>query len=276
MGYYDNYIMSRSQLCDLGKMTPYEFYCRYIKKSLKSSDKQCYKFGRAFHCYILEDKEVFNKMFIVLPDIDRRTKQGKIDYQEFCEKSKGKDILSIKEYNLIIDICMSLDKNIASKLLDNCDLKEEEFYFELGGLDFKAKLDAVDTQRHIIYDLKTVAMAYMVDDNSTSVRLGYDMIKYSNAEQIYIYSEAYKLRYGVIPTFYFICCEKKEPHETQVFDGTNLYEFGKKNTHDLISKYKSLVEKFGSDEWIDNDINHIGLPVSAERYLLEDVEIDYL
>jgi exodeoxyribonuclease VIII len=48
--------------------------------------------GSLFHTLVLEENE-FTARYAVLPDIDRRTKEGKIIYSEFEQASGGRDLV---------------------------------------------------------------------------------------------------------------------------------------------------------------------------------------
>ena len=55
MGYFQHPSMSRSQLFDLSKMTPFKWYSKYVSRILPSKITEALIFGSAFHCYILEN-----------------------------------------------------------------------------------------------------------------------------------------------------------------------------------------------------------------------------
>tara|TARA_R110000824_G_scaffold33899_4_gene108335 strand:+ start:153 stop:1082 length:930 start_codon:yes stop_codon:yes gene_type:complete len=54
------------------------------------------RFGTAFHTYVLEPERL-GLDIAVAPDVDRRTKSGKLEYQEFVAASEGKTVISAKE-----------------------------------------------------------------------------------------------------------------------------------------------------------------------------------
>ncbi|AIT09109.1 hypothetical protein LO80_03420 [Candidatus Francisella endociliophora] len=258
MDYYDHEAMSRSKLVDLDKLTPYEWYLKYLANALESKSTKALYFGSAFHCAILEP-HLYNDLYCYNP-YDMRTKQGK----EFAEKNINKTILSKADNDLLNNMLFSLSNHPAHKIIKSCDLKEKEFYFDLEGVEFKAKLDAINTSKKIIFDVKTCREAFISPKQFAS-----EMINYHNAEQVFIYSEAYRQKYGTNPKFYFICIEKKEPYQVQIWDASCLYEYGYKKTLELINKYKQLKEKYGDDAWIDNEILVAELPYYAEKYLME-------
>jgi len=262
MDYYSHPSMSRSKLVDLDKMTPYKFWCKYISKSIIQESTQALDFGRAFHSKILEP-ELFDDEFCFMPKIDRRTKSGKLEYKEFTDKNSYKTILDDKDFIMLNSMHENIndDKFVAAKqMIQSATSNEEEFYFELQGLEFRAKLDSVNTKDHIIIDVKTCRDAFV-----DGLQFGKEMIKYHNAEQVYIYTEAYKHEYNAYPEFYFIAFEKGNPFEIQIFDASVLYEYGKYKVTKLINKYKDLLERFGDNPWINNSIQYAELPAWAEH-----------
>tara|TARA_R110002096_G_scaffold50015_5_gene131757 strand:+ start:10172 stop:11008 length:837 start_codon:yes stop_codon:yes gene_type:complete len=262
MDYYSHPAMSRSKLVDLDNMTPYKFWCKYIDKSIIQESTQAFDFGKAFHSKILEP-ELFDNEFSFMPKIDRRTKVGKEEYQDFIDNNSNKTVLDNKDFITLdsMEASINSDKFIdAKQMIQSSTSNEEEFYFELQGLEFRAKLDSINTKDHIIIDIKTCRDAFI-----DGLQFGKEMIKYHNAEQVYIYIEAYKYKYNAYPNFYFITFEKSSPFEIQIFDASVLYEYGKYKVTKLIDKYKNLLEIFGNNPWIDNSIQYAELPVWAEH-----------
>lgn len=261
MDYHNHHAMSRSKLVNLDKMTPLKWYYKHIAKTLENKSTKALDFGSAFHCAVLEP-HLFNDDFIVEPKLDKRTTKGKKDYQIFLDKSKDKTAITNEDNDLLNNMLSSLSNHFAIKMIKSCDLKEQEFYFDLEDVDFRAKLDAINTKKNLVFDLKTCRESFVNGKHFSS-----EMIKNGNAEQVFIYSEAYRQRYGTHPKFYFICVEKQEPFEVQIWDASCLYEYGYKKTLELVEKYKKLKEKCGDNAWINNEIQIAELPYYAEKYL---------
>lgn len=74
--------------------------------------------GSAFHKIVLEPHD-FDSEFVVSPLFDRRTKQGKADYEEFVAQSNGRQIITQEQYEMICQMReMSLcETNIARHFL---------------------------------------------------------------------------------------------------------------------------------------------------------------
>ena len=74
------------------------------------------EFGTAFHTFVLEP-EKFEGVVAVAPDVDRRTKAGKAEHEEFLLGSEGKVWLKASEAKMIGDMAQSVTHNPAAKEL---------------------------------------------------------------------------------------------------------------------------------------------------------------
>lgn len=64
-------------------------------------DSAAMQFGSAFHCY-MEGQDVFRNSYAMAPECDRRTKDGKERYAEFCLEHAGKTVLTRFDYDRIV------------------------------------------------------------------------------------------------------------------------------------------------------------------------------
>lgn len=269
MNYYDIDRLSRSTLCDL-KISPYYFWSHNIAKTIEI-DSPAMSFGRAFHCAVLEPDE-FENRYTFSPKINKRTKEGKIEYAEFEEKNKGKDILCTKDQELLEKMAMELGKyQPAIDLLTACEKREYEYYFTYLDHQMKAKIDAVSVNKNIIIDLKTVC------DSKRENNFISELFKYNYAEQVFLYSHAFELEYGTRPTFIIISISKKEPFEIKISDASSFYDYGKNSIDKLIEKYEECVSKWGLDiniPWRDDSIIRLEPPTWCKNIIDEEEEND--
>ena len=112
-------------------------------------------FGQAFHKLALQP-ESFGDEFAVMPQVDRRTKEGKAIWTEFCEQSEGKTVITEDDYAKATDMIDSLYKApFVKKLLSG--EKEKEFFWtdDLTGEACKCRADCVSelNKVNIIVDL---------------------------------------------------------------------------------------------------------------------------
>lgn len=266
LDYYKVNRLSRSSLCDL-KVSPYYFWAKNIAKTFEQSTKPM-DIGRAMHTYILENDK-FNSLYAVAPDVDKRTKIGKEAFREFEENSRGKEILEHKDFALIEKIYQSLKSyDKACMLLDACDIKEGEFYYEYRGLKLKSKLDLYSTKKPIVIDIKSVA------GSRTDKKMVSDLISYDYAEQVFLYSYAYEQEYKVKPSFFMVSLSKSEPYEIGIYNISDFYEYGKFNIDNLIDEYNKCFDRWGASPevpWRDGEIKILDLPAWASAQMRYDI-----
>ena len=83
---------------DLFKITKSPLHFKWAMEN-RERETPSLIFGRACHKYVLE-KESFYKEFAVMPDINRRTKAGKEEYEAFLSENSGKDAVSYTHLTL--------------------------------------------------------------------------------------------------------------------------------------------------------------------------------
>lgn len=266
MDYYKVNRLSRSSLCDL-KISPYYFWAKNIAKTFDTSTKPM-DIGKAIHTYILE-RDKFDSQYAVAPDVNKRTKIGKETYQEFEEKSTGKEIIDHKDFSLICKIEQSLNSyDKACILIDECDMREGEFYYEYRGLELKSKLDLFNTNKPIVIDIKSVA------GSRTDNKVVNDLISYNYAEQVFLYSYAYEQKYNKQPHFFMISLSKTEPYEVGIYNISDFYNYGKFSIDKLIDEYKRCFDRWGCSPdlpWRDGDIKTLELPRWALNQMGEEI-----
>lgn len=122
-------------------------------------------FGTALHAYILENGK-FNAKYAVMLECDRRTKEGKAYYENFCVENAGKTVLKHEDYHKILDMNIKAKPYFMfddERIVDN----EAQFYASavvVGGkfkgqkLKFKGLLDQISVGQDdvIVKDLKSV------------------------------------------------------------------------------------------------------------------------
>jgi exodeoxyribonuclease VIII len=219
--YYENTAISNSKLTYLAK-SPAHF--KHLEE-VGFKETEALEFGRAFHCAILEPDK-FLSSYMALPQVDKRTKEGKALFSDFIERNMGKCFLGQEEFDKIL--------TMSKKLLSSpavCELLqgeyEQEFYWtdEQTGIDCKSKLDVYNRGVRVV-DIKTTESA----DPETFHR---SIFKYAYHRQGGMYIDATQ---EVLP-YYIIAIEKDAPHEFSILRlSEEVLEYGRK-------EYKSLLEK---------------------------------
>lgn len=239
--------MNLSELKDglyLSPIIPDEVYfadksrvsCSTLKKLLKAKGAtsalfkedtitEAMRFGTAFHTIILEHDTFFNK-FVVIPDVDFRSKEGKEIKESLSNcimlnesgrtSDEGKKIvLRQPDFDKLIAMKEGMLFNTngkeayAKKLLDTCLQKEFVILFTYLGVPCKAKLDGV-TSNYEIIDLKTCGSIEPDEFESTVFNYLYDIqaVFYKMAVK-YLMNEL-DVEKELQPEFYFLAVEKVE------------------------------------------------------------------
>lgn len=112
--------------------------------------------GSAIHCLILEPKE-WNKQFLTMPKIDRRTKEGKLNYDALIARADRKGLTLITEDLKACAEEASTEalKHPYSALFRRGQAELSMFWTADNGVACKGRLDHYDKASKTITDLKT-------------------------------------------------------------------------------------------------------------------------
>lgn len=171
-------------------------------------------FGSAFHQRILEPTR-FDAEYVVAPDVDRRTKDGKETYARFLSESAGKTVLSYDDHLSITGMADAIFRHpTAADLLARRDGTEVSvFWDQKAGWDIvgaKARLDAYVLEDKAVIDLKSCVDA-SPDGFARSVA------KFSYHIQAAWYLRAAEQMQIEVETVVFIAAEKKAPYGVGVY-----------------------------------------------------------
>ena len=168
--------------------------------------------GRAAHKEILEP-DTFVDEFIVAPQCDRRTTEGKRIYAEFLTKAEGKDVLTADSYQKIKDMANAIKQNeLAVKVLKGI---HETSYFWTDpetGEKCKVRPDCiadVDGKKYIV-DYKTT-------DSCADGRFERSVRKYGYKFQAGMYREGVFQNTFEDYGFAFVAQEKTAPYAVRVY-----------------------------------------------------------
>lgn len=185
----------------------------HFKHQKEVETTEAMRVGTAIHTAILEPEEYFATI-AYLPDIDGRTKEGKILKAEFEEKNVGKTILKADSQEIVERCC----KAVVACMKANADKfssgirKEVVVLGSLFKIDCKAKLDIVDVERGVITDIKSCQDAmkfrYDVQDRLYWVQAGF-------------YCLMAEMMWGKPFSFQFIAVETTEPSGAVLYTVTD-------------------------------------------------------
>ena len=115
--YHANPAISHSKL-ECYRRRPALYYKKYVAQTLPQPEESgAFRLGSAVHCAVLEEKE-FASRYVLKPDCDRRTKEGKIQFAEFAAQHAGKTFLDSDEMAQVVAMREAVAAHpIASRLL---------------------------------------------------------------------------------------------------------------------------------------------------------------
>lgn len=215
-----------------------------------AADTPALKLGRAIHMAILQPDE-FNGQYCLEPAVDKRTKDGRAQYQEFLANCGGKEPINPDDYQAILGMYDSVwaDPN-ARELLREVECETPLFWTdESTGIECKCRLDA--HRDGVVVDLKSCADASTSQFVKDAIKFGYDV-------QCAHYLRGYRAVFEKTATFWFICVEKKPPYAVNVIEATD--GFVDRGTWHLIDLMDRLKECRDKNEWPGYGVNELVLP----------------
>lgn len=245
MNYDDIKAVNKSTLWEMRK-SPLHYW--HLMHDTPKEDTPAMKFGRAVHSKLLQP-EHFSDEYIVAPECDRRTKEGKQIWADMMEM--GKEIISRDDMVKILEMEFEF-ADIRKTLLNKPDLQTEvalTWTDEETGVDCKGRLDAIAGE--IIVDYKTTTDASTKAFSREALKYGYDL-------QAAMYMEA-AMANGYNPKrFIFVAQEKTAPYLINIiYAGDAFLDRGRWIMRDLLAKYKACRDL---DEWPGYGTNELILP----------------
>lgn len=246
--------VSKSDL-DLIHLSPAHFKARKGNQS----QTPAMLIGSALHKLVLEPDD-FGSEFTVIPECDRRTKEGKAVYAEFMEKCAGKSLLTAQQMNDITAISDSVCNHpLAGKLLTGGQAEMSYFWHDKGSsLLCKCRPDYLKGRYCI--DLKTTQSARPEDFMKSAYNYRYHV-------QAYWYLKGLQCCGTDVDEFIFIAVEKEPPYAVCVYvAGDEFLKLGEKEAEKDLETYRRCKESgiwHGYDD--EPTIHTLELPVWARK-----------
>ncbi|MGN1200888.1 MAG: PD-(D/E)XK nuclease-like domain-containing protein [Candidatus Caccovivens sp.] len=213
--------------------------------------------GSLFHTLVLEPKKL-DKEFAILPELDRRTTAGKLEYAYFCEANEGKTIITREQFEQAMKWVDAVRNNPeAKKWLTGKGKNEVSIFWkdERTGEICKARPDRI--KDGYIIDLKTAVSAQQDDFQRKAYDLGY-------YRQDAWFREAYRQEFKTeAQGFLFIVVEKTAPFSVMIYQfDTFAIEIAEIENRRLLDTYHKCKE---TGNWYGYDgekpeIQTLGLP----------------
>lgn len=263
--YHAKCSLSKTKLWRIIEKGPEWFkYCEEHPED--DADSPSLTFGGALHKAVLEPGG-FSDEYAVMPNIDRRTREGREAYVEFLAGSDGKTVITAADYEVIAAMAEKLAANRYAKFLLSGEV-EKSYYWtdETTGLSCQARPDSfrIINGRGVITDLKTCTNAGNDAFRRDAVKYGYDM-------QAAMFKTACEKEHGVPCDFIFVAIEKTPPYMINVTQADELLiKYGEDRFREALGTYKECRE---SGNWFGYNgslgiINNLSLPA----YIAKEIE----
>jgi len=236
--YRQNPAVNKSTLWVLWKKSPMHY--KYALEN-PQEDTPALRFGRAFHMAVLQPEE-FERNYVIAPDLDRRTKSGREEWQAFIDNLGDREQISRDDYDTIMGMLDAIHaRKKAAALLEGCETETPLFWAdERTGIECKCRLDA--HKAGVVIDLKTCIDASTSAFKRNALALGYDV-------QAAHYIRGYKANYGITPEFYFIAVEKSKPYAINIIHASE--SFVDRGTYTLLELMDKLDKCMKNNYWGD-------------------------
>lgn len=218
----------------------------YLEINKQEEDKDCFRFGTAVHCAILEH-EKFKKSYRVLPDFgDGRTTAGKAakaEHERQClidPDKRGALWLKQEEFDSIVHMAENLLAHPdGANIIKNCAREVVGYYVDPATkILTKIKPDILSFDGTILADLKTTAKGGDIEDFAKTIAYN----DYHIQVAMYAYG-CEQITGKKVSDVAFIVFEKSFPYDCFIHIlNPHALELGKRIYHDYMGKLKKAIE----------------------------------
>lgn len=255
--YHANGAINRSRLMEF-KKSPLHYHYKYLTdhsmepiKSTRDMD-----FGNLVHCLVLEPDK-FHDNFVIQPEFNKRTNDGKFKYNQFLSGLSGKIAITNEDFELANSMKNAIiSHEIAALLLANSKVEQSIFWTEnVTKIQCKVRMDS--WKNNLVIDLKTCASADYKSIQNSALKYGY----FLQAGMTYLALKSLEIE---LMKFVLICVEKSAPFGVGIFVIENeALEFG-------VLEFKQLIYDFAEcqtkNSWPFSNIQSLVVPKYAEQY----------
>lgn len=208
--------------------------------------------GAATHAYILQP-EVWPDSYAVVPEIDRRTKQGKEDWAAFERLADGKQVIKKSDYESCKAMRQSCLAHREAAGLLGVGRKEVSMVWGYYELALKGRID-IDCGQTVV-DLKTTEDASPVGFARSIAKFGYHI------QAAFYIDGLMAVHKQPTPSFKFIAVEKNPPHLVAVYElSERAIQQGRAEYMAALESYRQCVK---TGVWPGYDGGEIDLPYWA-------------
>lgn len=250
--------MSASALKTLDKSTPLHL----LAERENRTDSSAFRVGRALHSLVLTPA-AYELDFVTAPDIDRRTKAGKEEWEKFQSLAEGRTVLTQDESNLVEEMRGGIMSHASARMLVEKCGKDTELTLrgEYDGVPCKARLDGWIEEFGVILDIKTHGgLASPAEFAKSAYNFGY-------WTQFAFYRDMMRRAGKEVTSVILIVVEKNPPHACLCASLHNDHlDIAASRLPDLVNLYRTFLDEPGRG-WPD-DVTEIRMPNWATNDLM--------
>tara|TARA_R110000796_G_scaffold64465_2_gene149394 strand:+ start:1824 stop:2711 length:888 start_codon:yes stop_codon:yes gene_type:complete len=233
---YDEYhkienVVSASLLKDVANplISDYHLYRKYIAKNLPFNETPAMLLGSLVHCMVLEPNKLDSR-YVIEPKINKRTKQGKIDFEEFQLTLGRKTIIKPDMWEQAGQITSVVLKNsYVKQLMKDCQNEATGFMKLPDGSILKGRADSINLTGRYGLDLKVMLDSSPMGFTKASANLRYDI-------QAHAYQELFDL-----DEFIFIVVSKTDPIEVGIYSlSSEFMQKAKRDFDEAVGRWSEL------------------------------------
>jgi hypothetical protein len=207
--------ISASDIKNFLKSPKYYFWNKYHKT--EKDDGRHFAIGSALHELIMEP-QLFNSNYIVIPKLDKRTKEGKLAYEKFILQAEGKTIINEEEMVIITDMAVgAVNNKIFMSFLENSHRELSAYMLdESTGLKLKMRPDILCNTKSTIVDIKSCLDSSPKQFKGNVYSYGYSL------------SAAFYCDNLNRENYIFAAIEKAQPYQTSLYAlNDEMMEYGR-------------------------------------------------
>lgn len=196
--------------------------------------------GSLVHTLLLEPHLVDDE-YTIMPKFDRRTKQGKADYEAWLEHNSNKTAVTAEQMDTAINMTDSLRTSTVAKLLksNNTFCEVSIFYTDaLTGIDCRVRPDFLVTPcdafpNGLIVDLKTTDNASPSAFKRTITNFGYHL-------SAAMYLDGFEAHFGTCPAYIWLVVEREAPYAVASYTPSDeMLDRGKADLDTALARLKA-------------------------------------
>jgi exodeoxyribonuclease VIII len=213
--------------------------------------------GAMVHALVLAPLSIEDN-FIRAGKIDRRTKEGKAEYEGLLKRAalRGARIISEDQSALAHSMADAVMNNTTWSRIDSLASRYETVVIgEICGRPAKCKIDAASDDFSLVYDLKTTQSASASEFSRSAAVFGY-------AHQAAFYRRVLQSVGTDLMDFVFVCVEKDAPHAVACYRLSDAaIESADRNIDGLVERWWAVQE--GNRDGFPDEVMDIDIPAWA-------------